>query len=74
MAFIKIELDRCVDITRNIKCPYVTEKLTKGYGYAVDYMCRLNDNKIVSGYVEWDRDVNPVPDWCPLLIKDNIND
>ena len=69
MTLLQFELDRCVDTERGIRCPFVTEKLTKGYGYAVDYMCALKNNKITSGYVEWDREINPIPDWCPIMVK-----
>jgi hypothetical protein len=48
------------------KCPECGNKLTKGYGFTTDYFCKLKNNKITSGYVEWERDVKPVPDWCPL--------
>lgn len=57
---IVIELDNCYE------CPYCGQKLTKGYGYALDYFCKKTHNKITSGYVEWESDMNPVPDWCPL--------
>ena len=65
---IQIQLEKCIDNSKKIKCPYCTEKLTKGYGYAVDYMCSLMDNRITSGYIEWEYEINPVPDWCPLRV------
>lgn len=63
MTKITIDLKDCR------KCPECGEKLTKGYGYATDYFCKLKNNKITSGYVEWSSDVNPVPNWCPLKQK-----
>jgi hypothetical protein len=65
MSILKLELEKCVN-PDGIRCPFVEEKLTKGYGYAVDYMCGKCDNRVTSVYVEWDSDVNPVPNWCPL--------
>ena len=67
MPIVKFNLEKCVDNKQKIRCPFCTDKLTKGYGYAVDYMCSLMDNRVTSGYVEWDREINPVPDWCPIL-------
>ncbi|MCK9369236.1 hypothetical protein M0R04_04795 [Candidatus Dojkabacteria bacterium] len=69
MTLIQIEIDKCVDNKRDIKCPFVSEKLTKGYGYAIDYMCSLKNNRVTSGYVEWDRDIQPIPSWCPIRVK-----
>jgi hypothetical protein len=60
---VVITIDAC-----NHGCPHCGEKLTKGFGYAMDFFCKLSDNKIVSGYVEWDSDLNPVPEWCPLRL------
>lgn len=57
-----------IEVTDCRQCPKHGEKLTKGYGYATDYFCTLSNNKIVSGYVEWESDINPVPDWCPIRI------
>ncbi len=54
MPIVKFNLDKCIDNKQKIRCPYCIEKLTKGFGYAVDYMCSLKDNKITSGYVEWE--------------------
>lgn len=70
MAKIVIELDKCIDSKRGIECPFATSRLTKGYGYAVDYLCGLNNNEITSRYVEWERDIKPIPDWCPILLKE----
>lgn len=63
---IQLTLKKCVDNKAGVKCPYCTEKLTKGFGYAVDYMCKLMDNRVTSGYVEWESEINPVPSWCPI--------
>lgn len=58
-----------LDIKNCTGCPKVVQERTPRAGYAVDYFCSLVDNKLVSGYVEWESDLNPVPDWCPLLLS-----
>jgi len=65
MAAIKLEIRRCMP-----DCPYCISSLTKGYGYATDYRCSKMGGTLICGYVEWDSDKVDVPDWCPLLIKD----
>jgi hypothetical protein len=69
LPFTKIilEIDAC-----NNGCPHCGEKITKGYGYAMDYFCKLKNNKVVSGYVEWESDLNPVPDWCPVRVDKDV--
>lgn len=83
MAAIKLEIKRCMD-----GCPHCKKYYTIGAGCADDYHCELvphvpreNEDlnrtrtdvgRMVSGYVEWDREKNDVPDWCPLLIPDLI--
>jgi hypothetical protein len=59
---LKYELENCS------KCPLVCITRTKGAGYAEDYHCSALNKKIV-GYVEWDSDLVPVPDWCPHRIE-----
>lgn len=46
-------------------CPNVRADRTQGAGYALDYFCASMDNKKICGYVEWESDMAPVPDWCP---------
>lgn len=59
---IQLEINNCTD------CPKNYSVLTKGYGHAVDYKCSEMDGKTSSGYVEWNSDINPVPEWCPLKV------
>lgn len=50
-------------------CPNLTSRLTKGYGYAEDYLCRAADARLIDGYVEWEsekRKPGDFPDFCPL--------
>lgn len=74
MAQLLIVLNRCVNNKDGICCPYAGKARTRGAGYAEDYLCKLTPEKnsehgyrITSGYVEWDRDINPVPNWCPIM-------
>jgi hypothetical protein len=44
---------------------------TPGSGYASDYFCpKVKDKKgkpkKIMGYIEWDSEKKPVPDWCPI--------
>jgi len=58
------------------ECPACDSGLTKGFGYAMDYFCKLSpekDNKwgfkLVDSYIEWDsekRKNGNFPKWCPL--------
>ena len=65
-----LELDNCSTVKDGSGisrgCPYSIEKRTPNSGYALDYFCKLAENKMTSGYVEWIKDFNPVPEWCPL--------
>ena len=67
---IEIELDKCIDNVKNARCPYAASARTPFSGFAEDYYCKAANNRITSGYVEWERDVNPIPPWCPKLIKE----
>ncbi len=53
-------------------CKHCQESRTKGAGFAFDYHCVHPSigKKKVMGYVEYSSDHNPVPDWCPILIKE----
>ena len=75
MPKIVITLERCVYNGKDrISCPYVHTGHTPGSGFGQDYFCKLvpDTNEIcgfkkTSGYVEWDREINPIPIWCPLM-------
>ena len=65
MAIIGIEIEKCN------KCPYVyTEPVLTGdsWDHMEDYICTQNNQKI-AGCVEWPSEIPPVPDWCPIRIK-----
>lgn len=50
-------------------CPFVAKKLTKGYGYATDYLCTKAGNAVIRRYVEWPSEEpkdHEFPQWCPL--------
>jgi hypothetical protein len=55
------------------QCPSCVTKLTKGFGYATDYDCKLVKNtdgkfKTIKGYCEWTSEEpqdHEIPDWCP---------
>ena len=42
---------------------------TAGAGYAFDFFCKAADNRKITGYVEWESEIPPVPSWCPFYIK-----
>jgi hypothetical protein len=78
MSKLILELEKCVNNgVQKVSCPYCGNQRTTGAGFAIDYFCKLTPDeksstkyKITSGYVEWDREINPIPIWCPLLSKD----
>jgi hypothetical protein len=47
---------------------------TIGAGYAFDYLCKACGKRKIVGYVEWDSEIPPVPDWCPFRIKSEEDD
>lgn len=60
VAFVVVGVGRC-DV-----CPLVKKTRTPRTGCAFDYYCKaVNDKKIV-GYIEWDSEIPPIPDWCPF--------
>jgi hypothetical protein len=68
---ISLNLTKC-RMGNGVTCPYSDTERTHGAGFALDYLCKLvpenNEHgfRKTSGYVEWESDVNPVPEWCPL--------
>ncbi len=48
-------------------CPHMRSERTEGAGYALDFHCRLTGN-LICGYVEYESEVKPVPDDCPIRI------
>ena len=83
MAKLTLYLDKCVtnhtEGREDICCPYADSVRTRGAGYALDYFCTLMLDpksecgfKVTSGYVEWERDINPIPIWCPLRSPEDV--
>lgn len=64
MTMVQFNIEKCD------KCPFVKTKLTKGFGYALDYMCSKKDNRVITSYIEWDSQIPPVPEWCPIKVND----
>jgi len=65
---------KLVPVKNCTECPHCTTKLTKGYGYAEDYLCTLTKRKdnLIAGYVEWTSEApqdHVFPQWCPLKDK-----
>ncbi len=55
------------------KCPKMDERnpwSSDGFDRMIDWHCTEADRKI-AGSVEW-HDKIPIPEWCPLLCKDEI--
>lgn len=72
MTKVVFEIENCS------KCPFVD--IIKVYtGDSWDdvhkWLCAKSDNKQIYGYVEWNNTKRcVVPDWCPILIKEPMND
>lgn len=72
MTTIGLKLKHCAD-----GCPHCKSFPTPRSGFAYDFHCDLvkdptDDSgiKMVMGYVEYKSDYRPVPDWCPLRLKE----
>ena len=52
------------------QCPKCNQERTPEAGYAFDYYCTMFKNpKKVMGYIEWEHEKEPIPEWCPLRLK-----
>ena len=68
---IALNILKCdsTDDKLGIKCPFLNTARTPQSGYAIDYFCGgTPENRKITGYVEWNRDVPEVPDWCPFRV------
>lgn len=72
------EIKDCQDCKHCKETRYYTED---SWEHAYDYWCglvgydnsnlrdpqrRMNENRLIAGYVEWRREMPSVPSWCPL--------
>lgn len=68
-AMVVIGVGRCDE------CPCVKETRTPRAGFAFDYYCNAcqtsNGPRKITGYIEYDSEMPPVPDWCPFKIKED---
>lgn len=55
-----------VEIKKCDECPFVEIDRTEGAGYAVDYFCKKSNGRKIAGYVEYQREIPDVPNWCPF--------
>lgn len=63
---ILLEITNCGD------CPKCDVTRTPGWDYALSYFCKLEEKMVCSG-IEWPSEMKPVPDWCPLRLKNETN-
>ncbi len=65
-----MEIEKCTDKPNGVGCPFVHSERTQGAGFAVDYWCNgtKTPRKII-GYIEWDSEIPPVPEWCPYRVN-----
>lgn len=68
-AMVVIGVGRCDE------CPCVKETRTPRAGFAFDYYCNAcqtpDGPRKITGYIEYDSEMPPVPDWCPFKIKED---
>ena len=69
-AMVVIGVGRCDE------CPCVETTRTPEAGYAFDYWCKAcrdeqDEPRKITGYVEWDSEIPPVPGWCPFKIEED---
>lgn len=63
MAKIQFELKDCRE------CPFHTYGGSSPYGDAYDLYCENSKKpRIIQEYIEYESEVPPVPDWCPIKI------
>lgn len=59
-----------IPVGRCDTCPLHYTERTPRAGYALDYFCKASNGRKIVGYVEWDSEIPPVPDWCPFRAKE----
>ena len=71
MAKIQIEINSCMG------WPYHTTKrhhTSDSFEMLFDYFCKKTleraEYKQIASYIEREREMPPIPNWCPHLIKD----
>ena len=60
----------CIELNNCMSCPYVKEQrhyTSDSFEMAFDYFCGQTEDKKIAGYIEREREMPSVPDWCPLL-------
>lgn len=67
MAKITIEVNNCK------QCPFLNEvrmHTADSWERAFDWFCTKENNRKISGYVEWhEEDKVKIPNWCPIQVK-----
>ena len=61
-----------VDIKNCSECPFWdSERVYTADSFEMPFkwMCKKSHKRVISGFVEW-HDKVPVPEWCPLILKD----
>ena len=71
MSKIQIEIKSCSG------CPYHTTKrhyTSDSFEMAFNYFClkikKDGEMRQIASYIEREREMPPVPEWCPLLVKE----
>lgn len=62
LANVVLKVGRCDE------CPFCETKRTIGAGDALDFHCKAVGGRLITGYVEYMSELNPVPIWCPYHI------
>ena len=80
MTKIQFELKDCQDCPFCVSNKYYT---SDSWEHAEDYWCRkvpadnsadddyqrkTKTHKLIAGYIEWRREMPPVPTWCPIRV------
>ena len=68
MAKIELEIKNCQQCPNfDRKRIYTADSWEEGY----DWLCKAKHDKVIAGFVEWNEpDTIPIPQWCPILVKD----
>ena len=52
------------------KCPFVRIERCPDAGYAHDYFCKISGKRTMN-YIEYPSELEPVPEDCPLRVKED---
>ena len=65
MAKIQFDIKDCQDCPECKREKHYTED---SWEHAENFYCKKAKDRKIAGYVEWRREMPPVPEWCPVKV------